>query len=162
MEKLREVKLISVKDNQFKARVQTCDTSTNDSYETIYVNSTPAHEDLTAALARLKTHVERLSGTYFPNLTIEGYYRQAMTGCELLTIYAALRDQNGCLMSLSVRHRVGQAEYLWIDTLLEDLAQCEREALLYIEQGKRLGIERFVMLPVDGNETTGSETRQAA
>ena len=92
MEKLREVKLISVKDNQFKARVQTCDTSTNDSYETIYVNSTPAHEDLTAALARLKTHVERLSGTYFPNLTIEGYYRQAMTGCELLTIYAALRD----------------------------------------------------------------------
>ena len=154
--------MISVKDNQFKARVQTCDTSTNDSYETIYVNSTPAHEDLTAALARLKTHVERLSGTYFPNLTIEGYYRQAMTGCELLTIYAALRDQNGCLMSLSVRHRVGQAEYLWIDTLLEDLAQCEREALLYIEQGKRLGIERFVMLPVDGNETTGSETRQAA
>ena len=126
MEKLREVKLISVKDNQFKARVQTCDTSTNDSYETIYVNSTPAHEDLTAALARLKTHVERLSGTYFPNLTIEGYYRQAMTGCELLTIYAALRDQNGCLMSLSVRHRVGQAEYLWIDTLLEDLALCER------------------------------------
>ena len=134
MEKLREVKLISVKDNQFKARVQTCDTSTNDSYETIYVNSTPAHEDLTAALARLKTHVERLSGTYFPNLTIEGYYR----------------------------HRIGQVEYLWIDTLLEDLALCEREALLYIEQGKRLGIERFVMLPVDGNETTGSETRQAA
>lgn len=162
MEKLREVKLISVKDNQFKARVQTCDTSTNDSYETIYVNSTPAHEDLTAALARLKTHVERLSGTYFPNLTIEGYYRQAMTGCELLTIYAALRDQNGCLMSLSVRHRIGQVEYLWIDTLLEDLALCEREALLYIEQGKRLGIERFVMLPVDGNETTGSETQQAA
>ena len=53
-------------------------------------------------------------------------------------------DDNTCPVNLAARLHLGRDEYAWIDRLLEDLSLCEREALLYITQGKRLGMERFV------------------
>ena len=89
--------------------------------------------------------VEKICGTCFPGLRAEGFYRQPSGDSELLTIYAVNRaDDNTCPVNLAARLHLGRDEYAWIDRLLEDLSLCEREALLYITQGKRLGMERFV------------------
>ena len=75
--------------------------------------------------------------------TIEVYNER--TADSYQTIYAVNRaDDNTCPVNLAARLHLGRDEYAWIDRLLEDLSLCEREALLYITQGKRLGMERFV------------------
>ena len=61
-----------------------------------------------------------------------------------IEVYDERADDNTCPVNLAARLHLGRDEYAWIDRLLEDLSLCEREALLYITQGKRLGMERFV------------------
>ena len=131
MSNIKQIKQVSIKDNKLKATIEVYDERTADSYQTSYQNECPIHEEFTLAMANLNFHVEKICGTCFPGLRAEGFYSQPSGDSELLTIYA-------------VRLHLGRDEYAWIDRLLEDLSLCEREALLYITQGKRLGMERFV------------------
>lgn len=138
--------LISIKNAQLKSIIEVSDEVVSDSYTMRYQNTQPVHTDLTAAMEKLRFHVEKICGTCFPDLQVEGYFRQACGELELLTIYAAIRTENSCPMSLSARLKIGEDTYAWIDQLLEDLSLCEREALLYIQQGKRFGLESFVQM----------------
>lgn len=51
------------------------------------------------------------------------------------------------------RFHIGRDEYASIDLLLEDLSSCEREALAYIETGKRLEHDAFIRLDNDDLQT---------
>ena len=145
MSNIKQIKQVSIKDNKLKATIEVYNERTADSYQTSYQNECPIHEEFTLAMANLNFHVEKICGTCFPGLRAEGFYRQPSGDSELLTIYAVNRaDDNTCPVNLAARLHLGPDEYAWIDRLLEDLSLCEREALLYITQGKRLGMERFV------------------
>lgn len=143
----KKVNLVNIKDGHLKATIEYYNPANGDAYETHYANECPPHDDLREAIERLEFHVSKICGTHLPGLRVEGYYRQPSGDAELLTIYAASRDdERACPVNLAARLHLGKDEYAWIDRLLEDLAAAEREALKYIEEGKRMGMAAFVTL----------------
>ena len=135
---------ISVRDNKLKAIINVYNPENNDTYQTVYRNEDPVHEEFVCIMQGLMFHVEQLIGAKIPNLVIEGYYRQPSGDAELLTIYAAIRSERVCRLNFAVRVHLGAEDYPYMDRLLDDLACCEAEALKYIHEGKRFGCEMFI------------------
>lgn len=141
--------LISVKDGNFKARYEAFTESTGDNRVITYENTAPVHSDLTEALQRLVYHMVNFMAmtTNSDNLLITGLQRQNCGNAQLLTIYARKENQlHECCGNIVSRFYIGRDEYPSIDLLLEDLSACEREALAYIENGKRLEHDTFIRL----------------
>ena len=67
----------------------------------------------------------------------------------MLTIYARVGTSEEFCGNVVSRFHIGRDEYASIDLLLEDLSSCEREALAYIETGKRLEYDAFIRLDND-------------
>lgn len=135
---------ISVRDNKLKASMNVYDPVRNDTYQSTYYNETPVHEEFMCTMQGLMFHVEQLIGAKIPNLVIEGFYRQPSGNAELLTIYAAIRNERVCRLNFAVRVHLGAEDYPWMDRLLDDLGRCEAEATKYIHDGKRFGCEMFI------------------
>lgn len=141
--------LISLKDGKFKARYEVFTESTGDNRVITYENTDPAHDDLVEAMQRLAYHLVNFVAiaANSDHLAITGYQRMNSGNAQLLTIYARMENQlhNLCGNIVS-RFYIGRDEYPSIDLLLEDLSACEREALAYIETGKRLDYDAFIRL----------------
>lgn len=141
--------LISLKDGKFKARYEVFTESTGDNRVITYENTDPAHNDLVEAMQRLAYHMVNFVevAANSDSLLITGFQRQNCGNAQLLTIYARMENQlhNLCGNIVS-RFYIGRDEYPSIDLLLEDLSACEREALAYIETGKRLDHDAFICL----------------
>lgn len=153
---LKTFSLISIKDEHFKARYEVYNENTGDNHVITYENTVPVHHDLYEAMQRLVYHVSNFTGVV-ASLNITGYLRQNCGNAQLLTIYARVEnyigDQCG---NLAGRFYLGRDEYASIDLLLEDLSACEREALSYIEKGKRIEHDAFIYL--DDNELSTLKT----
>lgn len=144
-----KVNLISIKNGSLKTHLEMYNEQNGDSYTTCYENSQPAHEDAIAALQNLRYHVEKIMHAEIDAVAIDGYYKQTSGNSELLTIYAHLESEEfSSPTNLAVRVHLGKDEYEYIDRLEADLSLCEHEILLYIKQGKRLGIEEFVTMSI--------------
>ena len=141
--------LISLKDGKFKARYEVFTESTGDNRVITYENTDPAHNDLVEAMQRLAYHMVNFVevAANSDSLLITGFQRQNCGNAQLLTIYARMENQlhNLCGNIVS-RFYIWLDEYPSIDLLLEDLSACEREALAYIETGKRLDHDAFICL----------------
>ena len=141
--------LISVKDGNFKARYEAFTESTGDNRVSTYENTAPVHNDLIEPLQRLVYHLVHFMemAADSDSLHITGFQRQNSGNAQLLTIYARMEDHRHDLCGNIVsRFYIGRDEYPSIDLLLEDLSACEREALAYIENGKRLEHDTFIRL----------------
>jgi len=144
---LREFKQVSIKQNCLRVVYDTYVTATGESFTISYRNQTPIHPDLDRAMQRLVSHVSKIIGLYTPatGMRITGFMRQNSGDAQLLTIYTeSLSTQPGRrpVGNSAVRLYIGRDEYDEIDLLLEDLAGCEREALLYIDNGKTYEYEQ--------------------
>lgn len=150
--------LISIKDEKFKARYEVLDESTGDNHVITYENSYPVHPDQYEALQRMAYHAVNFTGLMAmdDNFLITGYQRQNCGNAQLLTIYARVETSEGFRGNVVARFHIGRDEYASIDLLLEDLSACEREALAYIEKGKRLEHDTFIRL--DENELPTLQT----
>ena len=146
MEKNKTIYQISVKSNYLKVEMEIFDEKNDDTYRTVYFNEAPIHEEFALAMQNLAFHIEKITGTSYHNLVVDGYYRQPSGNSELLTIYAHLSVNYESSTNMAVRLHLGKDEYAWIDRLLEDLSLCEREALLYITKGKRYGLDKFLSI----------------
>ena len=148
---------ISVKSNYLKVEMEIFDEKNDDTYRTVYFNEAPIHEEFALAMQNLAFHIEKITGTSYHNLVVDGYYRQPSGNSELLTIYAHLSVNYESSTNMAVRLHLGKDEYAWIDRLLEDMSLCEREALLYITKGKRYGLDKFLTI-----ENTNVEPKKVA
>ena len=148
---------ISIKNNYLKVEMEIFDEKNDDNYRTVYFNEAPIHEEFALAMQNLAFHIEKITGTSYHNLVVDGYYRQPSGNSELLTIYAHLSVNYESTSNISVRLHLGKDEYAWIDRLLEDMSLCEREALLYITKGKRYGLDKFLTI-----ENTNVEPKKVA
>ena len=146
MGKNKTIYQISVKNNYLKVDMEIFDEKNDDTYRTVYFNEAPIHEEFALAMQNLAFHIEKITGTSYHNLVVDGYYRQPSGNSELLTIYAHLTVDYESTTNMAVRLHLGKDEYAWIDRLLEDLSLCEREALLYITKGKRYGLDKFLSI----------------
>ena len=146
---------ISVKDSFFKARYEVLDESTGDNHVITYENKAPVHPSLSEALQRMAYHVVNFTGLVAvdDNFQITGYQRQNCGDAQLLTIYARVGTSEEFCGNVVSRFHIGRDEYASIDLLLEDLSSCEREALAYIETGKRLEHDVFIRLDNDDLQT---------
>lgn len=152
-ETLKTFSLISIKDNHFKARFEAFTENTGDTRVVTYENESPIHSDMNEAMQRLAYHVVNLSGLVAmdDSIVITGYQRQNCGNAQLLTIYARLENCNVTCGNLVARVYLGRDEYSSIDLLLEDLSACEREAVAYIETGKRFEHDAFIVIDNDSN-----------
>ena len=157
MEKNKTIYQISVKSNYLKVEMEIFDEKNDDTYRTVYFNEAPIHEEFALAMQNLAFHIEKITGTSYHNLVVDGYYRQPSGNSELLTIYAHLSVNYESTSNIAVRLHLGKDEYAWIDRLLEDMSLCEREALLYITKGKRYGLDKFLTI-----ENTNVEPKKVA
>lgn len=148
---------ISIKSNYLKVEMEIFDEKNDDTYRTVYFNEAPIHEEFALAMQNLAFHIEKITGTSYHNLVVDGYYRQPSGNSELLTIYAHLSVNYESTSNIAVRLHLGKDEYAWIDRLLEDMSLCEREALLYITKGKRYGLDKFLTI-----ENTNVEPKKVA
>ena len=148
---------ISIKSNYLKVEMEIFDEKNDDNYRTVYFNEAPIHEEFALAMQNLAFHIEKITGTSYHNLVVDGYYRQPSGNSELLTIYAHLSVNYESTSNIAVRLHLGKDEYAWIDRLLEDMSLCEREALLYITKGKRYGLDKFLTI-----ENTNVEPKKVA
>ena len=148
---------ISIKSNYLKVEMEIFDEKNDDTYRTVYFNEAPIHEEFALAMQNLAFHIEKITGTSYHNLVVDGYYRQPSGNSELLTIYAHLTVDYESTTNMAVRLHLGKDEYAWIDRLLEDMSLCEREALLYITKGKRYGLDKFLTI-----ENTNVEPKKVA
>lgn len=108
------------------------------------MNDAPIHEELGLAMQNLLFHVEQLTHSKIPGLYVDGFYRQPSGNSEIINIYAGLRTDTTCPINLAVRVNTGKDTYEWLERLMEDLSFCEREALLYITEGKRFESDSFI------------------
>ena len=157
MGKNKTIYQISVKNNYLKVEMEIFDEKNDDTYRTVYFNEAPIHEEFALAMQNLAFHIEKITGTSYHNLVVDGYYRQPSGNSELLTIYAHLSVNYESSTNMAVRLHLGKDEYAWIDRLLEDMSLCEREALLYITKGKRYGLDKFLTI-----ENTNVESKKVA
>ena len=157
MYKNKTIYQISVKNNYLKLEMEIFDEKNDDTYRTVYFNEAPIHEEFALAMQNLAFHIEKITGTSYHNLVVDGYYRQPSGNSELLTIYAHLSVNYESSTNMAVRLHLGKDEYAWIDRLLEDMSLCEREALLYITKGKRYGLDKFLTI-----ENTNVEPKKVA
>ena len=157
MYKNKTIYQISVKSNYLKVEMEIFDEKNDDTYRTVYFNEAPIHEEFALAMQNLAFHIEKITGTSYHNLVVDGYYRQPSGNSELLTIYAHLSVNYESTSNIAVRLHLGKDEYAWIDRLLEDMSLCEREALLYITKGKRYGLDKFLTI-----ENTNVEPKKVA
>lgn len=157
MKKNKTIYQISVKNNYLKVEMEIFDEKNDDTYRTVYFNEAPIHEEFALAMQNLAFHIEKITGTSYHNLVVDGYYRQPSGNSELLTIYAHLSVNYESSTNMAVRLHLGKDEYAWIDRLLEDMSLCEREALLYITKGKRYGLDKFLTI-----ENTNVEPKKVA
>ena len=148
---------ISIKSNYLKVEMEIFDEKNDDTYRTVYFNEAPIHEEFALAMQNLAFHIEKITGTSYHNLVVDGYYRQPSGNSELLTIYAHLSVNYESTTNMAVRLHLGKDEYAWIDRLLVDMSLCEREALLYITKGKRYGLDKFLTI-----ENTNVEPKKVA
>lgn len=157
MGKNKTIYQISVKNNYLKVEMEIFDEKNDDTYRTVYFNEAPIHEEFALAMQNLAFHIEKITGTSYHNLVVDGYYRQPSGNSELLTIYAHLSVNYESSTNMAVRLHLGKDEYAWIDRLLEDMSLCERETLLYITKGKRYGLDKFLTI-----ENTNVEPKKVA
>lgn len=152
-ETLKTFSLISIKDNHFKARFEAFTEATGDTRVVTYENESPVHDDMNNTMQRLAYHVVNLSGLVVmdDSIVITGFQRQNCGNAQLLTIYARLENCNVICGNLVARVYIGRDEYSSIDLLLEDLSACEREAIAYIETGKRYEHNAFIVIDNDSN-----------
>ena len=139
--------LISIRDNKLKVKVDQYNPENNDAFQNTYMNDAPIHEELGLAMQNLLFHVEQLTHSKIPGLYVDGFYRQPSGNSEIINIYAGLRTDTTCpinLANLAVRVNTGKDTYEWLERLLDDLSFCEREALLYITEGKRFESDSFI------------------
>ena len=127
--------LISIRDNKLKVKVDQYNPENNDAFQNTYMNDAPIHEEL---------HVEQLTHSKIPGLYVDGFYRQPSGNSEIINIYAGLRTDTTCPINLAVRVNTGKDTYEWLERLMDDLSFCEREALLYITEGKRFESDSFI------------------
>ena len=121
--------LISIRDNKLKVKVDQYNPENNDAFQNTYMNDAPIHEEL---------------GLKIPGLYVDGFYRQPSGNSEIINIYAGLRTDTTCPINLAVRVNTGKDTYEWLERLMDDLSFCEREALLYITEGKRFESDSFI------------------
>lgn len=152
---LRTFSFLSIKDGKFKARYEAFTEATGDNRVITYENDAPAHPDLGEGMQRMAYHVVNLTGLVAvdDDICITGFQRQNCGDAQLLTIYARLGKQESHCGNIVTRFYIGRDEYPSIDLLLEDLSACEREALAYIEAGKRLEHDAFISLDDNDLET---------
>lgn len=152
---LKTFSLISIKDNFIKTHYEVYDETTGDNHLITYINTAPVHEDLFEAMQRLGYHLLNFTGLALldDNLLITGYQRQNCGNAQLLTIYARVGFSENVAGNVVSRFYIGRDEYPSIDLLLEDLSACEREALAYIEAGKRMEHNVFIRLDDDDLST---------
>jgi hypothetical protein len=152
---LRTFSFLSIKDGKFKARYEAFTEATGDNRVITYENDAPVHPDLGEGMQRMTYHVVNLTGLMAldDDIHITGFQRQNCGDAQLLTIYARLEKDNMTCGNVAARFYIGRDEYPSIDLLLEDLSACEREALAYIEAGKRLEHDAFISLDDDDLET---------
>ena len=125
--------LISIRDNKLKVKVDQYNPENNDAFQNTYMNDAPIHEELGLAMQNLLFHVEQLTHSKIPGLYVDGFYRQPSGNSEIINIYAGLRTDTTCPI-----------KYEWLERLMDDLSFCEREALLYITEGKRFESDSFI------------------
>ena len=137
--------LISIRDNKLKVKVDQYNPENNDAFQNTYMNDAPIHEELLGlAMQNLLFHVEQLTHSKIPGLYVDGFYRQPSGNSEIINIYAGLRTDTTCPINLAVRVNTGKDTYEWLERLMDDLSFCEREALLYITEGKRFESDSFI------------------
>ena len=136
--------LISIRDNKLKIKVDQYNPENNDAFQNTYMNDAPIHEELGLAMQNLLFHVEQLTHSKIPGLYVDGFYRQPSGNSEIINIYAGLRTDTTCPINLAVRVNTGKDTYEWLERLMDDLSFCEREALLYITEGKRFESDSFI------------------
>ena len=147
--------LISIRDNKLKVKVDQYNPENNDAFQNTYMNDAPIHEELGLAMQNLLFHVEQLTHSKIPGLYVDGFYRQPSGNSEIINIYAGLRTDTTCPINLAVRVNTGKDTYEWrvntgkdtyewLERLMDDLSFCEREALLYITEGKRFESDSFI------------------
>ncbi|RHJ81890.1 hypothetical protein [Parabacteroides sp. AM08-6] len=155
----KSFELISIKNNHLKTRYEENVFATNDTHVITYENTAPIHPDLFNSMQRLTTHVAAITGMmiFDDNIRVGGFQRQNIGDAQLVTIYAyiilsaanrkkAEDTEPKTTGNMAVRLYIGRDEYPDIDLLLEDLSQCEREANLYISQGKSFAQEKSIKL----------------
>lgn len=136
---------ISTKDG-LRADAELYDEKKDDTFRTSYRNDCPVHEEFDRAMQRFAFHVETVTGLKYKNLHIDSFQRMPSGNSELVTIYAHLETRGySSPTNLAVRLHLGRDEYPWADRLMEDIRLCEAEALQYIKEGKRLGLEKFLI-----------------
>lgn len=152
---LRTFSFLSIKDGKFKARYEAFTEATGDNRVITYENEDAVHSDLTEAMQRMAYHTVNFTGLVAidDRFIITGFQRQNCGDAQLLTIYARLEKDNMTCGNVAARFYIGRDEYPSIDLLLEDLSACEREALAYIEAGKRLEHDAFISLDDNDLET---------
>ena len=67
---------ISIKSNYLKVEMEIFDEKNDDTYRTVYFNEAPIHEEFALAMQNLAFHIEKITGTSYHNLVVDGYYRQ--------------------------------------------------------------------------------------
>ncbi len=140
MTKIRDFKIISLKDGHLKARFEEYDQNQDDNAEITYKNERGIHPDLSEAMQGLAPHVLRLLGLPdMLNFRVIGYYKQNVGDSQLITIYCRLgatdeRDKG--IASLAARLYLGRDDYAAVQQLLEAMDACEHEVSLYINDGK--------------------------
>lgn len=140
------ISLLSVKDGFLKARYEVFNENTGDNHVVTYENGYPVHPDFNEALQRMGYHLVKITGLEATGseLIITGYQRQNCGDTQLLTVYARLDNHLSACNNIVARFCIGRDEYDSLDLLLEDLSACEREAMAYIETGKRFGQGAFI------------------
>lgn len=148
---VRTFSFLSIKDGKFKTRYEAFTEATGDNRVITYENDAPVHSDLDESMQRMAYHVVNLTGLVIidDGIRITGFQRQNCGDAQLLTIYARLGNQDAHCGNIITRFYIGRDEYPSIDLLLEDLSACEREALAYIETGKRMEHDAFISLDND-------------
>ncbi len=145
--KTKSITLLSIKDNQLTATIEVYDESKNDTYSAKYHNDAPIHDDLANAFEILRYHVEEVLGMKLPaDYHVTGYQKTASGDSEIITLYmsSARSDAGICKANFAVRVHLGHDDYRLADALIADMDVCGTEALKYIVQGKRFGMERFI------------------
>lgn len=165
MEKIRDFKIISLKDGHLKTRYEEYDQNQDDNVEITYRNERGIHPDLSVAMQGLAAHVRRLLG--LPDglgLYVIGFYKQNVGNSRLVTIYSRLgatdeRDKG--IASLAARLYLGRDDYEAVEQLLEAMGECEREAILYMNDGKGFEADEAINIADEDLLELGKEVAHA-
>lgn len=142
--KEQKITMVSV-HHGLRVKYTTYDSQTHETSERYYYNSAPVHDDLLTSMRNLKPYVAMILHMDISQMELETFMRKSYGDVECVSFYLAIRNEKGrCPMNMEVRIRIGEDDFLIPEILLDDLDRCGREALLYVDKGKRYGLEQAV------------------